>query len=374
MLPCQWVAASAVTIVPPRPPLPPPDPDRRRLSRTLHTPPCHGRARAPRHVSHAQTHRWYHERFFTWVNGRRFHDSDTLSARAAAMLDRQRDALNRRTLLAAIAPSLPRSPYAVHPFSASAGLLASLTLELHDPSSASTFAARSRDPSVLARSVSPDFENRTPTIGLGLRFAASFDIPFYSSMHEAGFCATPTRLRELRLEAVRMHAAARQLQRAWLQAEQARIASSLAQMLPACLLIQRMVRGALVRRPLAAASWDGHDEAGPLPPHWDWDYDAVTGQRVFFHILGEQCPVVEGSPDHRPGSIGDLSFPPRWPPTSLQRQREMRGLPGCLPTVRPPAHMLIADCSSDDGSESGAGFGYGESGAFSDCEFCADEW
>ena len=202
------------------------------------------------------------------------------------MLDRQRDALNRRTLLAAIAPSLPRSPYAVHPFSASAGLLASLTLELHDPSSASTFAARSRDPSVLARSVSPDFENRTPTIGLGLRFAASFDIPFYSSMHEAGFCATPTRLRELRLEAVRMHAAARQLQRAWLQAEQARIASSLAQMLPACLLIQRMVRGALVRRPLAAASWDGHDEAGPLPPHWDWDYDAVTGQRVFFHILG----------------------------------------------------------------------------------------
>ena len=38
------------------------------------------------------------------------------------------------------------------------------------------------------------------------------------------------------------------------------------------------------------------------------------------------------------------------------------------------AHKLIADCSSDDGSESGADFGYGESGAFSDCEFGADEW
>jgi hypothetical protein len=35
------------------------------------------------------------------------------------------------------------SLYAVHPFSASAGLPASLTLELHDPSSASIFAARS---------------------------------------------------------------------------------------------------------------------------------------------------------------------------------------------------------------------------------------
>ena len=390
MLPSQWLPASAVaaiTIIPPWPPLLPPNPDRRRLFRTLHTPFCHFRARAPRHVSSLQTHRWYHQHSFEWVNRRPVFDGRLLSAPAAAARDRLRDALHHRALLAAIAPRLPPSPYslhpppslppsphAVHPFSAAAGLQASLSLELHDPSAASVFAAYSRDPSVLARSISPDLESRTPTIGLGLRFAASFDIPFYSTMHEAGFCATPTQLRELRLEAVRLQAAARQLQHAWFLREPARVASSHAQMLPACLLIQRAARGALVRWRLYLASWDGADEAGPLPPHWDWMYDQVTGQRVFFHVLGEQRPVVEGSPDHRPGSIGDLSFPPRWPPTSLQRQREMRGLPGCLPTVRPPAHMLIADCSSDDGSESGAGFGYGEPGAFSDCEFYADEW
>ena len=88
-------------------------------------------------------------------------------------------------------------------------------------------------------------------------------------MHEAGFCATPTRLRELRLEAVALQAAAGRLQRAWARSVQTRMHTVLAQMRHACVLIQRMARGALVRWPQAASSWEGHDEAGPLPPHWD---------------------------------------------------------------------------------------------------------
>ena len=189
-------------------------------------------------------------------------------------------------------------------------------------------------------------------------------------MHEAGFCATPTRLRELRLEAVALQAAAGRLQRAWARSVQTRVHTVLAQMRRACVSIQRMARGALVRWPLAASSWEGHDEAGPLPPHWDWSYDRTTGERVFYHIHGGQSPVVESAC----GALSGLSFPPHWPPTSLQRQREMRGLPGSIPTIRAPAPTLIADCSSDDGSEFGAAFGYGDSGALSDCEFFADEW
>ena len=106
------------------------------------------------------------------------------------------------------------------------------------------------------------------------------------------------------------------------------------------------------------------------PTGIDWSYDQTTGERVFYHILGGQPPVVESAC----GTLGGLSFPPRWPPSSLQRQREMRGLPGSIPTICPPAPTLITDCSSDDGSEFGAAFGYGESGALSDSEFFADEW
>ena len=116
-----------------------------------------------------------------------------------------------------------------------------------------------------------------------------------------------------------------------------------------------MARGALVRWPQAASSWEGHDEAAS-----SWEG----------HDEARPLQVVESAC----GTLGSLSFPPRWPPSSLQRQREMRGLPGSIPTIYPPAPTLIADCSSDDGSEFGAGFGYGESGTLSDCEFYADEW
>ena len=130
--------------------------------------------------------------------------------------------------------------------------------------------------------------------------AASLDIPFYSSMHEAGFCATPTRLRELRLEAVALQAAAGRLQRAWARSVQTRVHTVLAQMRRACVSIQRMARGALVRWPLAASSWEGHDEAGPLPPHWDWSYDRTTGERVFYHIHSRRAVAGCGVCMRRP--------------------------------------------------------------------------
>ena len=93
-------------------------------------------------------------------------------------------------------------------------------------------------------------------------------------MHEAGFCARLTRLREMRLQAVRMHAAARQLQRAWASTLAPRFDAELAQLRAACVLIQSVVRGFLVRLPALVAAdeaWAAaHDEAGPLPIHWVW--------------------------------------------------------------------------------------------------------
>ena len=47
------------------------------------------------------------------------------------------------------------------------------------------------------------------------------------------------------------------------------------------------MRGFLVRLPALIAedeAWAAeHDEAGPLPIHWDW-YRLPTGERCFFHI------------------------------------------------------------------------------------------
>lgn len=64
--------------------------------------------------------------------------------------------------------------------------------------------------------------------------------------------------------------------------------------------------------------------------------------------------------------LRDLSFPPHCSPTSLQRQREKRGLHGSLPADRPPTYPH-ADGSFDDGSEFGSDFGDGGSVSFSDC-------
>ena len=121
----------------------------------------------------------------------------------------------------------------------------------------------------LSRSVSPDLESALPHTGLGLRFAASFIYPhLLPQMHETGFCATPTRLRELRLAAVQMHAAAGRLQRAWQRATLTRSAVEVTRLLAACVLIQSAARGFLVRLPALIAedeAWAAeHDEAGPL--------------------------------------------------------------------------------------------------------------
>ena len=92
--------------------------------------------------------------------------------------------------------------------------------------------------------------------------------------HEAGFSARSSRLREMRLLAVCMHAAARQLQRAWASTLAPRFDAELSQLCTACVLIQSVVRGFLVRLPALVAAdeaWAAaHDEAGPLPTHWDW--------------------------------------------------------------------------------------------------------
>ena len=194
-------------------------------------------------------------------------------------------------------------------------------------------------------------------------------------MHETGYCATLTRLRELRLAAVQMHAAAGRLQRAWQRATLARSAVEVMRLLAACVLIQSTVRGFLVRLPALIAedeAWAAeHDEAGPLPIHWDW-YRLPTGERCFFHIDLNIAMIVESSVERGQGwgCLGDLTFPPHWPPPWMQSARLRCGLPASRHP--PPAPSLIADCLSDDGSDFGADLG--ESGFHSDCEFYADEW
>ena len=330
-------------------------------------PPCDKRARAPRHVSFAQTYDWCHDRFFRWVGGRPVTFDRHGTAQAAAARDRCRCAVRDRPLLAAILPCPPASPYAVHAFSATAGLQSSLAVE---PAADPLEFAR------LSRSVSPDLESALPHTGLGLRFAASFIYPhLLPQMHETGFCATPTRLRELRLAAVQMHAAAGRLQRAWQRATLTRSAVEVTRLLAACVLIQSVARGFLVRLPALIAedeAWAAeHDEAGPLPIHWDW-YRLPTGERCFFHIDLNIPMLVESSVERGQGwgRLGDLTFPPHWPPPWMQAARIRCGLPAARHP--PPAPSLDADSLSDYGSDYGADLG--ESGAFSDCELSADEW
>ena len=313
------------------------------------------RSPLPRQVSHAQTLSWFHRaRDVTTFNTGR-----ALAARGH-LLDTTRD----RALLAAALPFLPSSPHAVHPFAADS-LQASLCAEL--PAPVSDFATLSRD-------VSPDLEFVLP---LGLRYAASLttDPLGLSLMHEAGYCARSTRLREMRLGALRMHAATRRLQHAWLASLSRRCDVGLAQVQTAIVHIQSVARGFLVRLPALIAEdevWAAeHDEAGPLPIHWDW-YRLPTGERCFFHTDLGIAMVVESSVEHGQGwgRLGDLTFPPHWPPPWMQHARIRCGLSASRHP--PPASSLIADCLSDDGSDFGADLG--ESGFHSDCEFYADEW
>ena len=124
----------------------------------------------PRQVSHAQTVLWFH----------RARDDTTFNTgRALAARDHLLTATRDRALLAAILPSPPPSPHAVHPFT-SDSLQASLRAE---------FPAPVLDFAVLSRDVSPDLEVVLPVgFPLGLRSAASLTYPQgLSMMHEAGF-------------------------------------------------------------------------------------------------------------------------------------------------------------------------------------------
>ena len=317
--------------------------------------PLRRRSPLPRQVSHTQTLSWFHRARDVTT----FNTVQALAARAH-LLDSTRD----HALLAAALPFLPPSPHAVHPFAADS-LQASLCAEL--PAPVSDFAT-------LSRSVSPDLEFVLP---LGLRYAASLstDPLGLSMMHEAGYCARPTRLREMRLGALRMHAATRRLQHAWLASLSRRCDDGLAQVQAAIVRIQSVARGFLVRLPALVAedeAWAAeHDEAGPLPIHWDW-YRLPTGERCFFHTDLGIAMVVESSVEHGQGwgRLGDLTFPPHWPPPWMQHARIRCGLSASRHP--PPASSLIADCLSDDGSDFGADFG--ESGFHSDCEFYADTW
>ena len=350
MLPCQLVLASAVIVLPRAGGC-------RRIFRDGPLP-LRRRSPLPRQVSHAQTVSWFH----CARDGTTFNTGRALAAR-----DHLLTATRDRALLAAILPSPPPSPHAVHPFT-SDSLQASLCAE---------FPAPVLDFAVLSRDVSPDLEVVLPVgFPLGLRSAASLTYPQgLSMMHEAGFCARLTRLREMRLQAVRMHAAARQLQRAWASTLAPRFDAELAQLRAACVLIQSVVRGFLVRLPALVAAdeaWAAaHDEAGPLPIHWDW-YRLPTGERCFFHRDLSVAMIVESSVERGQGwgCLGDLAFPPHWPPPWMQSARLRCGLPATRHP--PPAPSLDADCLSDDGSDFGAGFG--ESGVLSDGEFYADEW
>jgi len=87
------------------------------------------------------------------------------------------------------------------------------------------------------------------------------------------------------------------------------------------------------------AAWAVYDEAGPLPINWEW-YRARTpqrpmGARCFVHMAtGTHTPIrVEGDGPPPFGGLADLTWPPSWPPASLQRQREKYGL---LATPVPP--------------------------------------
>ena len=351
MLPCQLLPASAVVMLPPR------AGDCRRIFRDGPLP-LRRRSPLPRQVSHAQTVTWFHlaREATTFNTGRALADHDHLLA-----------ANRDRALLAAILPSPPPSPHAVHPFTADS-LQASLRAEL--PAPVLDFA-------VLSRDVSPDLEVVLPVgFPLGLRSAASLTYPQgLSMMHEAGFSARSSRLCEMRLLAVRMHAAAQQLQRAWVSTLAPRLDAELAHLHTACVLIQSATRGFLARLPVLIAedeAWAAaRDEAGPLPIHWDW-YRLPTGERCFFHTDLGIAMVVESSVEHGQGwgCLGDLTFPPHWPPPWMQHARIRCGLPASRHPL--PAPSLIADCLSDDGSDFGADLG--ESGFHSDCEFYADEW
>ena len=293
-------------------------------------------------MSHTETLLWFHRarEVATFNTGRALAARDHLLATT-------RD----RALLAAILPSPPPSPHAVHPFTTDS-LQASLGAE---------FPAPFLDFAVLSRDMSPDLEVVLPLgFPLGLRSAASLTYPQgLSMMHEAGFCARLTRLREMRLQAVRMHAAARQLQRAWASTLAPRFDAELTRLHTACVLIQSAARGFLARLPALTAedeAWAAeHDEAGPLPIHWDW-YRLPTGERCFFHIDLNIAMIVESSVERGQGwgCLGDLTFPPHWPPPWMQSARLRCGLPATRHP--PPAPSLDADCLSDDGSDFGAGF------------------
>jgi hypothetical protein len=211
------------------------------------------------------------------------------------------------------------------------------------------------DFAILSRSVSPDPEG-TP---LGVSFYAPFLYSYgSSSVHGTCFYATD-RIREARLDAVLLHAAARRLQHAWQQTLARRVAAWMERVCVACTHIQRLTRGLLARRLSASEqtavdeAWASFDEAGPLPIHWDWYYCEETAVRHFYNTTPAQAlstpVIIEGGVHHLPdfpymygGGLRDLTWPPNWPPAWAQRQRVKCGLP---PLCEPEE---VSD-DSDDG-------------------------
>ena len=65
-------------------------------------------------------------------------------------------------------------------------------------------------------------------------------------------------------------------------------------------------------------------------------------RRVFFNPDTTLVVCEDTSPQYgRPIGLADLTFPPRWPPKGLRRQRERCGLPPDL--LHPPAPDLPSD-------------------------------
>ena len=76
------------------------------------------------------------------------------------------------------------------------------------------------------------------------------------------------------------------------------------------------------------------DEQGPVPIGWESDYHIGSAARFFFNRTENGAAVFDAGS----GGVGlaALTWPPKWPPVGLRRQRLKHGLPITVSDVLPP--------------------------------------
>ena len=101
------------------------------------------------------------------------------------------------------------------------------------------------------------------------------------------------------------------------------------------------------------------DEQGPVPIGWESDYHIESAARFFFSRTAPNGAAVF---DAGSGGVGlaALTWPPKWPPVSLRRQRLKHGLPmtvsDVLPAYRGSCCGALASDDEFDGFDDDVGY------------------